>query len=450
MRLQIRGVPRNYSQVFSIEPAQSGALLGRTDGENNNLVVPIPHIEQSSPGEPATTCWSRSHLRFDFQGGGWYVTLVGKEKTLLDEHVLLANVPTRLPPEGSLRCGEVTLRATTSSGDDDRFKTRTLEARPAPVHNPFDTVAIRQDVRQPVVAPAMERISVDSLASQARTMVEQMRSELDRLTNTARDMQQRRSQAEQCREEARVALVGVRQATTPQQLQAATERVRDASQRGRKAADQAATAAEMLRRGVDRTRDLDRSLRSLSEDTARAVARLPPGEPTGRILTGQISQAQEDAQRRMAEIEDLSQRAEREREQVQSAERTTKEVEEEAQTLASRREEEFRRKVRMVAILKRYAVIGLILVAMILFGLFLGKLMESCEPPPPVDGQSLRGVEAQQRLQFVQVIDHSLQITVDLDVHRGIRQQLGSKSEPLDRVDQLALAALPIDARARL
>jgi len=448
MRLQIRGVPRNPGHIFTIEPEQSGALVGRMEGDKGlGLAVPIPHIEQPSNGEPATVCWSRKHLRFDFQGGAWYVTLLGKQKTLLDERELAADSPIRLPQEARLRCGELTLQA---SVEDNPFATRALSGggpRPAPARNPFDTVAIRPDAR-PVVAEAMERISVDSLGSQANAMVDQMRSELDRITTAASDMQQRRSQAEQSRDEARVAVAAIRQATSVQELQAAAERVRDASLRSRQAAERSGSVADTVRRAVERARDIERSLKSLSADTARAAARLSPQDPTGRILTSQTSHAEEEARRRLAEIDEIGQRTTRERELAQAAARAAQEAEEEALTLASRREAEFRRKDRALVYAKRYAVIGLILVSAILLGWLVGKLLEGSTPDPLSEGHSLLDVELKQRLKLVQVADYPLQVAVHLDVHRCVHQQLTDECQPLERVHELALTALPIHRRA--
>lgn len=454
MRLQIRGVPRHPGQIFTIEPNQSGALLGRMEGDKNlGLTVPIPHIEQAGQGEPATTCLSRRHLRFDYQGDTWYVTLLGKQKTLLDDRELTTDQPQPLPPQASLRCGEVTLSV---SRDDDRFATRAIPGvrpGPDPLRNPFETMAIRpatSGMERPVgVRPpgpdVLKPISADSLAAQARTMADQLRSELDRITAAARDVQQRRSQAEQFRDEARVALAGIRQATSLQQAQAAAERVRDAAQRARKACDQAMTTAETVRRGVERARDIERSIKSLSADTERAVSLLPANDPSGRILRSQTSQAEDEAQRRMAEIEDMNQRAEREREQVQAAERAAKEVEEDAMTQASRREAEFRRKDRVIVHIKRLAMIGLVLVSAILLGLLLGKLLENGSPDPLGEGQSLLGAKPQQRLQFGQVADHALQVAVHLDVHRRVDQAMGDERHALQRVQELGVAALPVD-----
>lgn len=449
MKLQIRGIPRSAIHVFTIEPAQSGALLGRMEGDQSlGLAVPIPHIEQPNPGEPTTLCWSRKHLRFDFQGGAWFVTLLGKQRTLLDERELAMNAPTRLPSEASLRCGDVTLRV--SVAVDNRYATRVLNERPPEVQrSPFDTIAIRPEVR-PQVADSMERMSIDNLGTQARTMGEQLRNELDQLTRGTREMPQRRGQAEQCRDEARVALAAIRQAASLPQLQSAAERVRDAAARARRALDQAGSVAATARQSVERARDIERSLKNLSTETVRAVSRLPPGDPVGRILTSQTSQAEEEAQRRMAEIEDLGHRLDRERDQLQAVDRFAKEAEEEAMALVSRREGEFRRRERTIAYAKRYSMIGLVLVSAILIGLLLGKLLEGNNTDPLGEGQGSLRTEPQEGLKFVQVADHALQVAANLHVDRGIDQELVDEEQALQRVEQLALAALPVDPAVRM
>lgn len=428
MRLQIRGVPRNNGQPFILAPEQSGALLGRMEGDQGSgLAVPIPHIEQPSGGEPATICWSRRHLRFDFRAGAWYVTLLGKQKTLLDEHELAADSPTRLPNLASLRCGELTLQAAV----DNPYETRAIggaSQRTPVVHGPFDTIAIR-----PTAQPQepMERISMDNLTSQAKTMTDQMVSELDRVTTAVHDVQQRRSQAEQARNEAKMAVTEVRQATTPQQLQAAAERVRESAQRCRAAATRATSVAETVRRSLERARDIERSLKALATDTARAAARLPAHDAAGRILHGQTTQAEDEGRRRMGEIDELGQRSASERELAQAAVQAAQEAEEEALTLVSRREAEFRRKERALVYAKRYSIIGVIVISALLFGWLIGKLLEGNPSDPLAEPHSSLRLEWQQRSQLIQVVDHPLEVAIHLDVHRGIDQQLADEGEAL-------------------
>lgn len=447
MRLQIRGVPRNVEHSFTIEPDQSGALLGRMEGEKVvGLAIPIPHIEQPSNGEPTTICWSRKHLRFDFQGGAWYVTLLGTQKTLLDERELPTGTPQRLPPGGRLRCGDLTLQ---TSVEDNPFATRAIGpgARPPTNGSPWDTIAIRPDAR-PIVPDTMQRISVDNLSSQIKTMVEQMIAELDRITSAAQELQQRRSQAEQARDEARTAVAGVKQAASLTQLQAAVERVRDTAQRSRQANERIGSGAETVRRSIDRARDIERALKTLSADTALAASRLSPHDPTGRILSSQTAHSEDEARRRMAEIDEQGQRAAREREQAQTALRTAQEAEEEAMTLASRRESEFQRDDRIVAYAKRYSIIGLVLVSAILLGWLIGKLLEGSSGDPLGEGHTLLNIEPQQRLQIVQVADHALQVAVHLDVYRRIDQKLADEGQALERVEEFSLATRPVDVRA--
>ena len=427
MRLQISGVPRNPTHVFQLDPDRSGALLGRMEGDKNTgLEIPIPHIEHASPGEPSTLCWSRKHLRFDFADGIWSVTLLGKTPTLLNEQELAYEVRTRIPPdrEQRLTCGELSLTVVARAEPDDRFATRAIGARRPPVPaNPFATVSIGR-TPQPALqnAAPMERLNVDQLTAQTPAMIEQIRGEQDRLSVLYTELQQRRSQAEQARDETRVAMAGVKQAQGVMQLQAAAERVRGAAQRCRQASSQGERSLDNVRRANERAHDIERSLDTLANDTAGAVSRLPPNDPAGRILKSQVDHSREDCRRRISEIEELTQRARKEREQAEAAARAAQEAEEEALTLTSRRENEFRRKDQVMVHGRRYAIIFGVLVCAALIGWIVGQILQG--RPEPQDPLTLRLIEGQKSAQIIEVVDHALDVAAHAGLDRGVDQLL--------------------------
>ncbi|MBL9043891.1 MAG: FHA domain-containing protein [Myxococcales bacterium] len=385
MRLCIRGVPRN-SEPCWLDPGDSGALLGRMEGDNpNGLRIPIPHIESPAQGEPKTDSLSRQHLRFDFQNGAWYVTWLGRQPTLLNDAELAAQKPTRLPPEATLRSGELSLHLSI----EDPFATRAIRPGPSTPPQPADKYRTRVFPSKGAVIPeAMEPISVDSLTGQTKTMLDQMLAELDRVTTATQDLQQKRALSEQAREEAKVAIAAVRQAVSLPQLQAAAERVRDAALRSRQASEKTATLGDTVRRAVERSREIERALKSMASDAARAMLRLSPTDPSGRALSAQMSHSEEEARRRLAEVDEHSQRALAEREKAQAAAKMAAEVEEEALALASHRESEFRQKERFLALFRRYGVLLLILLAAIGLGLLIAQILES-GPEPLSEGLGL-------------------------------------------------------------
>jgi hypothetical protein len=387
MRLCIRGVPRN-SEPCWLDPADSGALLGRMEGDNpNGLRIPIPHIESPAQGEPKTDSLSRQHLRFDFQNGAWYVTWLGRQPTLLNDAELAAQKPTRVPPEATLRSGELSLHLSI----EDPFATRAIRPGPStpPPPQPADKYRTRVFPSKGAVIPeAMEPISVDSLTGQTKTMLDQMLAELDRVTTATQDLQQKRTLSEQAREEAKVAIAAVRQAVSLPQLQAAAERVRDAALRSRQASEKTATLGDTVRRAVERSREIERALKSMASDAARAMLRLSPSDPSGRALSAQMSHSEEEARRRLAEVDEHSQRALAEREKALHAAKMAAEVEEEALALASHRESEFRQKERFLALFRRYGVLLLILLAAIGLGLLIAWFLEA-GPDPLSEGLGL-------------------------------------------------------------
>lgn len=385
MKLFIRGIPRRQ-EPLSLETGDSGAILGRMEGDNTNgLRIPIPHIDHPKAGEPKTDSLSRQHLRFDFKNGAWYVTWIGRLPTFLNDVEMTAQTVTRLPSDATLRIGELRLDLST----EDPFATRAIRPGPSPApqadQNPFATRAIH--LGRPPEVGVMEPVSVSGLGAQTKTMLEQMLTELERVTTSCQEIQQKRSLSEQAREEANVAVASVRQASSLTQLQSAAERVRDAAERSRQAAERTAAATEAVRRSLDRSREIERSLKSMASDATRAMARLSPNDPSGRALSAQMSHAEDEARRRMAELEEQSARALGEREKALVSSRAATEVENEALNVASKRETEFRQKERFIALARRYAIIVVVLLAAIVVGLLMAYLLDA-ESPDALNGTS--------------------------------------------------------------
>jgi len=406
MQLQIRGVPRSPERVFQLSPDQTGALLGRMEGDKNaGLAIPLPHIEQAVQGEPSTLCWSRKHLRFDYRDEAWTVTLLGKVATRLNEQELPLDTPTPIPAnrEVSLTCGDVSLRVFYSKLEsEDPFATISIggaNRKPEVGANPFATITLagRGPQAQAALQNAgqMERLSVDNLVSRTSSHLDVLRDEYERISKAVADMQQRRRQAEQARDEARIAIANVKQAPGVTELQSAMERVRTAAQRSQQALSHVGQSMRAVERSGDQAREIERATDKLAQDAASALSRIPAHDASGHTLKSKVDLARDDCHRRIGEIGALVEHAKKELEQTQVAARSAQDAEDEGNTISSRRESDFRRREQVLHHGRRYAIILAVLLSAALIGWLVGQFLQGSSSDP-LEGISLLRLQGQQ------------------------------------------------------
>jgi hypothetical protein len=411
MYLTVSGIPgAKPSYTFN----NSGAVLGRMQGQNvHELTVPLPHIEQ---GPQTTTGWSRRHVQFDVVDGMWMITLLSSQPTQLNGQPLVQNRQVQLPGSAQLSCGQLTLELSWES-PDNRFATIGPGQAP-PALDPGQTIGPGQAPRplrpipisppvwngpprplppgQPPAAggPGLQAVSMDGMAEQVRTLLEQSRNELGRASASAHDAQQRRVASETARDEAKQAIVDIQNALSREQVLAAANRASEAAAKTRAHADRAANARESARRASQQAEEGARRLRTLADDIARTASSLPHRAPE----RAQLDQHARDAETAAAQGE---RNAEQSREKISDAERAAELIaaaaktaaghSEEAQSLAARRAGELARRDRARLYLQRYGFVALILLVAVAVGLLVGYALESANDggnPPSLSAGS--------------------------------------------------------------